>query len=128
MKKTSKKILIIEDDTSLNAALSDYLTRAGFKVTTTFNGQEALEVIKVDQPDLIILDLLMPVMDGYTFLEKIRTDDVNKDINIIILTNFSMSEEKVAQTVIEHRPVFFLVKSATKLSNLLEYINKVLLD
>ena len=66
--KSNSKILIIEDDVALNDAYKTILTTAGYAVSTAFNGEEALEVAMQHHPDIIFLDLRMPVMDGIDFL------------------------------------------------------------
>jgi CheY-like chemotaxis protein len=87
-KKTPKeKILIIEDDASLRMALSEKLARAKFEVLTAGNGKVGLKSALINKPDLIILDILMPVMDGMTMLKKLRKDLWGATVYVIMLTN-----------------------------------------
>ena len=73
--KIDKKILIVEDETPLRNAVSDILTFEGFGVLQAKNGQEGLDIALAEHPDLIVLDIMMPVMDGMASLRKIREDE-----------------------------------------------------
>src|SRR5688572_2013156 len=68
----SKKVLIVEDEKMLGDALTVKLTRAGFQVLRAENGQAGLDLVNSQKPNIVLLDLMMPVMDGKTFLEKLR--------------------------------------------------------
>jgi DNA-binding response OmpR family regulator/nitrogen-specific signal transduction histidine kinase len=81
-----KKILIIDDDDNIRRFLDFELTRAGYEIIEEFNGKEAINVINNTKPDLIILDILMPWINGYNILEKIRKGSKNSPIPVIILT------------------------------------------
>lgn len=87
-----KKITIVEDDHAISMMYKFKLENAGFKVSTAADGHEGLEVIKVARPDLILLDLRMPVMSGDKMLEKLRATDWGSDIRVVILTNISRDE------------------------------------
>lgn len=89
-KKDTKRILIVEDDNALNDAFSTVLTKEGFTVESAFNGKEALETVKQTPPDLILLDLLMPVMDGKEFLRKF---DNKQNIPVIVFSNLDTKTE-----------------------------------
>jgi CheY-like chemotaxis protein len=82
-----KKILIVEDDQSLRLALYEKLTRAKFEVLTATNGKVGLKQAFAKKPDLILLDILMPVMDGMTMLKSLRKDKWGKNVYVIMLTN-----------------------------------------
>ena len=105
-----KKILIVEDEAPLRNAVSDILAFEGFQVFQAKNGQEGLDISLQEHPDLILLDLMMPVMDGLTMLEKLRQDpEYGKNASVILLTNIN-DPEKVAQAT-EAGSYDFLVKS-----------------
>ena len=93
-----KKILIVEDETSLRNALCEKLTREGFAILEAKNGEEGLEVALREHPDLILLDIIMPVMDGMTMLKKLREDAWGKNAKVIILTNLS-DNDKMAEAI-----------------------------
>lgn len=87
-KKIAKKIiLIVEDEAVLQKALEDVLTGAGFKVIKADNGKEGLKQAFKNYPDLIILDLNMPVMGGMEMLKILRQDKWGKNVFVMILTN-----------------------------------------
>lgn len=107
---SSKKVLIVEDEAPLRNAVSDILSFEGFQVFQAKNGQEGLDIALTEHPDLILLDLMMPVMDGLTMLEKLREDkEWGKSASVILLTNIN-DPDKVAQAT-EAGSYDFLVKS-----------------
>ena len=79
----SNVILVVDDQSSVRQLLREYLTEQGFKVVTAENGQEALYVARHELPDLILLDIMMPKMDGYQFLQQYRKE---RHTPIIIIT------------------------------------------
>ncbi len=80
------KILIIEDSKLLQAVMQDALQNAGFEVYQADNGLLGLETAKQIHPDLILLDVMMPVMDGLTTYQELRKDDWGKTVSVIMLT------------------------------------------
>lgn len=86
-------ILIVEDDIALNEAYKTILETAHYNVETAFNGEEALEVAAKHKPDLIFLDLRMPVMDGIGFLKAYEPKKNNPDAHIIVFSNYDMQAE-----------------------------------
>ncbi len=93
MTKTQPNILVVEDDVALNDAYKTILTTAGYNTRTAFNGREALELVKEQEPDLIFLDLRMPVMDGIGFLREYKPKENHKDVKIIVFSNYDMQQE-----------------------------------
>lgn len=86
-------ILIVEDDRDLNNAYSIILKSEGHTVETAFNGEEALAKIKNFEPDLILLDLLMPVMGGLEFLQSYNLLKQHPQVKVLIFTNMENSPE-----------------------------------
>ena len=82
----SKKILVVDDEEQLALALKIRLQSHGYQVVTAHNGQQALEQATKEKPDLIILDVLMPVMDGYSCLREVNARFGRGKVPIIILT------------------------------------------
>ena len=117
-----KIILIVEDELSLRTALCDKLTREGFAVLEAKNGEEGLMVALRDHPDLILLDIIMPVMDGMTMLKRLRRDKWGKGVQVILLTNLS-ENEKVAQAI-ELGSHEYLVKSDWKIEDVVAKIRE----
>ena len=81
-----KKILIADDDQGIRETTKTRLEANGYEVIVASDGQEALDLLSKEGADLIILDILMPGMDGYTFVKGVRGDAALKDIPIIILS------------------------------------------
>ncbi len=124
MNKNQPKILVVEDEASLLRALSDKLTREGFAALEAKNGAEGLEVAWREHPDLILLDIIMPVMDGMSMLYELRKDQWGKDVSVILLTNLS-DANRVAEAL--RLGVFnFLVKSDWRLEDLVKKIKEIL--
>lgn len=86
------KVLIVEDNETLNEAYKLILEKDGHEVMTAFNGEEGLEKLKTFKPDLILLDMLMPKMDGLEFLRRFSTAKF-PDTTIIILSNLNEDEQ-----------------------------------
>ena len=82
----ARKILVVDDEQQLALALKIRLQSRGYEVTTAGDGQQALELIERSRPDLLILDILMPVMDGYSCLREINVRFGRSKLPIIILT------------------------------------------
>ncbi|OGF26873.1 hypothetical protein A2303_02535 [Candidatus Falkowbacteria bacterium RIFOXYB2_FULL_47_14] len=88
-----KTILIIEDEKYLSDMYRLKFEHCGFKVMTAGNGQEGLEAARKNKPDLILLDLIMPVMNGYEVLREFRQDAELKDSKVYIWSNLSQASE-----------------------------------
>ncbi len=87
------KVLIVDDNEDDRELLSSHLKRGGSEIELAQNGLEALEKIEAFEPDLVILDLMMPVMDGATFLQKLREDPRHRHLPVIVVTGARISEE-----------------------------------
>lgn len=87
------KILIVEDDKDLNEAYEMILKKQNYKVRVVFNGEEGLKAFKKDPPDIVLLDLRMPKMDGISFLKKLAPAKNYPNTNIIIFSNFDDQTE-----------------------------------
>jgi len=86
---SSKKILIVEDELSLVHALELHLDSIGYKIISANNGEEGLKMVKEEKPDLILLDILMPKMDGEEMFDKLKQDKDLKDTKILVITNYT---------------------------------------
>lgn len=83
---SNNKVLVVDDDRDICNAIKALLDFEGFEVITAANGQEAMEMLDDVEPSLILLDLNMPVMDGYTFNAKLQDHNVLRNIPVIIVT------------------------------------------
>ena len=122
MEKDLKKhtILVVEDEASLRDALVDKFSREGFSMLEAKNGEIGLETALVKHPDMILLDIVMPVMDGITMLKKLREDAWGKTAKVIILTNLN-DEAKLADAL-EQGTYEYLVKSDWKMENIVSTV------
>ena len=124
--KTQKTILIVEDEKSLRDAIVDILRLKNFSPLEAKNGREGVELALSKHPDLILLDLIMPEMDGMTALKKIRADAWGKTVPVIILTNLSATKEQLVEDMVTHKPMHYLVKSDWKLHDVVGKIEEIL--
>lgn len=92
MDATAKKIAIIEDEVAIRRLYQTKLELEGFTVSTAQDGREGYQLLKNTKPDLVLLDLRMPGMNGDELLAKVRTTDWGADLRVIILTNISRDE------------------------------------
>lgn len=88
-----KRVLIVEDEEFLIRALGDNLESEGFTVDMALNGEEAMDKIRKQRPDIILLDLLLPIKDGFYVLEELRKNPEWKLIPIIVLSNLDSDTE-----------------------------------
>jgi len=91
----SKKILIVEDETSLLYALQSQLSVEGFKTITAADGESALSLVLKEKPDIIVLDIILPKMDGWALLKKIKSSKTTKGIPVIIISNISDDDSRL---------------------------------
>lgn len=117
------KVLIIEDNETLNEAYKLILEKDGHDVTTAFNGEEGLEKLKDVSPDLILLDMLMPKMDGLEFLRHFNPGKYPKT-TIIILSNLNEDEQvEEARKLGAHR---YILKANTSPRELAIKVNHII--
>lgn len=122
----SKKILITEDEEAMQRAISEALSNQGFITITAKDGEEGLKTAIREHPDLILLDILMPRMDGMVMLQKLRLDEWGKTVPVIILTNVTPNANSVINSVLQNEPAYYLVKSDVKLEGIVDKIKEVL--
>lgn len=117
---STKTILIVEDDLALRNALSAKLNHEGFSVLSAENGQEGLKKAIESKPDLILLDVVMPVMDGMQMAAELQKDDWGKRANIIVLTNLSDNDHIVS--AVKNHVFEYIVKSNKSLEDIVKEI------
>ena len=121
-----KVILITEDEASMLHVLTDKLIEKGFQTIQAKNGQEGLSLAFQNNPDLILLDILMPKMDGMAMLTSLRNDSWGKKVPVIILTNVNPDADETIQSIVKNQPAYYFVKSDIKLDDLIEKIKEIL--
>lgn len=105
----AKNILIVEDEPSLADALEKAFRHCGFSVCVAKNGEDGLECMRTTRPDVVLLDVFMPVMNGIEMLERLRKEEKWKDVPVVMLSNAN-EPEKVTRCL-EYGAFDFLVKS-----------------
>ena len=118
------KILLVEDDKDLLELMEKKLEKSNFKPIPTETGQQALDYLKSDKPDLILLDILLPDIDGITILNEIANNQRIKDIPVIVLSN--LSEPGSFEQVAAIGNYEYLVKAKTDLNEVVKRIKEKL--
>lgn len=93
--KKTQKILCIEDEQEMIDLIRLILTRRGFEVVGANGGKQGLEAIKQEKPDLVLLDLMMPDMDGWEVYQQMKAEEATRDIPVIVVTAKAQSIDKV---------------------------------
>jgi len=114
-------ILVVEDEKALSHALELKLTHEGFTVTVATNGQECIDLASKQEFDVILLDLIMPVMDGFQVLEHLK--QLPKMPAVFVLSNLSQREDEGRAMELGARK--FFIKSNTPLTTIVEEVKKV---
>lgn len=122
--QTKTTVLIIEDDKFLRELISQKLEKEGIKIILAITAEEAFVAMKKERPHLILLDLILPGMSGFEFLEKLRLDRDLSDIPVIVLSN--LGEEKDKEAAKKFRVKSFLVKAMSAPNEIVKEIKKVL--
>lgn len=124
MSDIPKKILIVDDDSNIRELFVDTLSPHGFKCLTARDGLEGLNLSLTENPDIILLDLRMPEMDGLTMLRELRKTESGKNIPVIILS--TVNDEKSVSEALQLGVSEFLEKSNWNATELMERIrNKI---
>jgi len=120
----SRPILVMEDDTTMREMLCRTLVKEGWEVREASNGKVALEKIQQEIPGMILLDLLMPIMDGFTFLKELRKKAAWRDIPVLVITSKDITREE--KKFLEEQVVTILQKGAATRQNLLEQVSSTI--
>lgn len=119
-----KKVCIIDDDPHLREIYFTKFTQEGFQVVVAVDGEEGLRCIRETRPDIILLDLQMPVKNGIEVLQELDTDEVLSKIPVIVLTN--IDNEDAFKEVGKFETRFYLIKSLTTPQQAVDYVREVL--
>lgn len=120
----TKTILIVEDEKPAAKVLQEKFSTEGFETLVAEDGVEGLRISLEKKPDLILLDILMPKMDGLAMMQELRKDPWGKKVPIIILTNLS-ADDKVMRQILEDQPSYYLLKTDWKLKDVIERAKKI---
>ncbi len=127
MQKNNKLLVIeeVEDDASLRKVLHDKFSIEGFAVLQANDGESGLEIALREHPDLVVLDIVMPKMDGLTMMQKLReSGEWGKRVPIILLTNLNADSDEIMKAVANNEPAYYLVKSNWTINDLVEKIRE----
>ena len=122
MNQERKKILIIEDEPFIRESLSLRLSKEGYDVHEAEDGSQGYDKVFSIKPDVVLLDIVMPVMDGLAAMEKIRTENVyGNGVPIIVMTNLP-PDDNVMEKMTKYKPNFYFMKSKIDMRYLVEKI------
>lgn len=119
--RMSKKVIIVEDEPILLKALNIELLGAGFNVLSATAGDSGLELITKEKPDAVLLDLLLPKMNGFEILRRLQENPQLKTIPVIVLSNLGQKDEQ--KKALGLGAVDYFIKSNTNLDEVVEKLN-----
>lgn len=122
--KSNKRILIVEDDMLLCDVLSDTLIAEGYEVVTVSDGAKAFDAVKKVSPALILLDLVLPGLDGFEILKQIKADKDTENIHVAVISN--LGEVADVKSVRALGAEEYFIKANTDLEKIVKYVKKVL--
>lgn len=120
------KILVIEDEAPLRKIICDELTREGYTALEAADGEAGLGAALAEHPDLILLDIILPRMDGITMLMHLRRDDWGANVPVIALTN--LSDALTIERAVENGVYDYLVKTDWKIGEVITKVKEKLRD
>ena len=119
-----KKVLIVEDEERLRNLIKEQLEEAGYEVLGAMDGEVGLKVLTEENPDLVILDLILPKKDGFEFLEEMKSRLETKEIPVVVLTN--LEEKFDIEKAMSYGVRAYLIKANYKPRDVVEKVNKIL--
>jgi DNA-binding response OmpR family regulator len=121
---TNPFIIVAQDDRFYANVFRAKLTKEGFDVAVVENGEDALKAIRSRRPDLLLLDLILPVRDGFGVLKELRADRELKDLKVIVATNLSQEEDR--QRAMAMGVLDYIVETNVSINEMVEKIKKYL--
>jgi DNA-binding response OmpR family regulator len=118
------KIVVADDDRMFRKAAETTLRRQGYAVTTASDGEEALQLIRAERPDVIVLDLIMPKLQGFDVLQVLKQDSVTAAIPVIVLSSLAQEQDK--QEALDLGAVAYFNKTTFSLSELVKQVETTL--
>ena len=123
-KNATKKILFIEDETALQQAVGKVLRESGYEVLSAMDGEEGLANAKSKEPDLILLDLILPRKDGFALLEELKKNPETRRIPVLVLSN--LGENAQVERALSLGADAYMVKTSYRLHEVVEKIKAML--
>jgi DNA-binding response OmpR family regulator len=118
------KIVVADDDRMFRKAAETTLRRQGYAVTTASDGEEALQLIRAERPDIIVLDLIMPKLQGFDVLQVLKQDSLTAAIPVIVLSSLTQEQDK--QEALDLGAVAYFNKATFSLSELVKQVETTL--
>lgn len=118
------RILIVEDDPLMSRMYQKIFTFEGFEVSLAYNGEEGFEKVVQEKPTLVLLDVMMPKMNGIQVLEKIKIDPTTKTIPVVMLTNLAGQQD--AERALAKGAVKYIVKSEYEPKQIVNMVKEIL--
>ena len=119
-----RRVLIIEDDTFLRELISQKLSKEGYSIIEAIDGEEGVKKTKEEKPEIILLDLILPGIDGFEVLSQIKGDQTTSSIPVIILSNLGQKED--IERGLKLGPVDYLIKAHFTPGEIIEKVKTVL--
>lgn len=119
-----KRILCIEDEKALQKTLTKMLQVSGFDVINAYDGEKGFALAQKETPDLILLDVILPKLNGRDVLKRLKAEETTKDIPVIMLTNLESAED--VEYAIGHGATTYLVKANYELNEIVEKVKEIL--
>jgi CheY-like chemotaxis protein len=120
-----KKILVVDDEADVRDLIKAGLNKTKYTIQTAASGMEALDICKTDKPDLILLDIAMPMMDGYQVCEKLKQDRETSDIPVLFLTGKDLDPRRIIERYEKLGACGYIPKPST-LKELVDKIQEIL--
>ncbi len=118
------KIVVADDDRMFRKAAETTLRRQGYAVTTASDGEEALQLIRSERPDIIVLDLIMPKLQGFDVLQVLKQDSITAAIPVIVLSSLTQEQDK--QEALDLGAVAYFNKATCSLGELVKQVEATL--
>ena len=118
------KVVVADDDRMFRKAAETTLRRQGYSVTTASDGEDALQLIRSEQPDIIVLDLIMPKLQGFDVLQILKQDTLTSNIPVIVLSSLAQDQDK--QEALDLGAVAYFNKSTFSLGELVSQVERTL--
>ncbi|MEK9171783.1 MAG: response regulator [Patescibacteria group bacterium] len=122
--KKERKIVLVEDDSLMSSILAAHLIKEGFNIISVTEGAQAFERIQAEQPNIVLLDIVLPGIGGFDILAKLKQDESTKSIPVLILSNLGSKEE--IQRGIDLGAEDYLVKANSMVEEITGKIQKIL--
>ncbi len=123
------KILLVDDEQSVLDSIGDVLQENGFEVVKASNGKQALEFVSTTEIDLVLLDIIMPGINGREVMQRIKSDPKTSMIPVIFLTNVDpSSNDRLLEEIMSEPPMFYLVKGNCSTEDVLNKVKQVLVN